>query len=271
MEGLKIAYVEKNSGVANTFFFIHGNSCSSAMWRKQFDSELLNNYRLIAIDLPGHGHSGFSNDPLVDYSPTGTSKILSQAIKKLAETNLYVLIGFSYGSNLAAEMLQHDLKPNGIILLGSCVLGENFGLEKIFIQYDTPSIYLYNEPDELVVSGFLHKNINLTHEEDIRNLISDYLSVSPDFKPALFKTAAEGKISDEIFALNESNIPACVIFGKDDKLVNIDYLDSLPFPVWKNNIFKFPGAGHWVNIDNPEVFNKIISEYAEEVFTPGHV
>ena len=100
------------------------------------------------------------------------------------------------------------------------------------------------------------------------NSIEDYLIVSAEFKPALFKTAAEGKISDEIKVLKGSNIPACVIFGQEDQLINVDYLDDIPFPLWQNSIYKIPGAGHWVNMDKPETVNQLVFKYASESFKP---
>lgn len=268
--GMELAYLEKSPNAKKTIFFIHGNSGSSRMWRKQFDSELLGNYRLIAIDLPGHGKSAFSNDPENDYSPIGTSKILAEAIKELAAGNHYTLVGFSYGSNLVAEMLKSDVNPSGIIFSGSCVLGENCGMEKVFVQNNVPSIFSYNESDNTIVTNFLHDSIHSANTEDIRNSIEDYLSVSADFKPALFQTAAGGKISDEILTLQKQNIPVCLIFGQEDKLVNIGYLDSMPFQLWRNQIYKLPGSGHWANIDQSEMFDQLISDYIDEMFTTSH-
>src|SRR5215203_771890 len=109
VDGLHIYYVEKNKEGKATIFFIHGNSGSSRMWHKQVESELFQQYRLIAIDLPGHGKSSASNDPEKDYSPIGTASILFQAIKKLADNNPYILVGFSYGTNVVAEMLLYDV------------------------------------------------------------------------------------------------------------------------------------------------------------------
>ena len=49
----KIAYLDtKGSGFP--IILVHGNSCSSAVFRKQIDT-LKDKYRLIAVDLPGHG------------------------------------------------------------------------------------------------------------------------------------------------------------------------------------------------------------------------
>lgn len=51
-KGIRIAYLEKNPEAKNTIFFIHGNSLSANYWTKQFQSELLVSYRLVAFDLP---------------------------------------------------------------------------------------------------------------------------------------------------------------------------------------------------------------------------
>jgi pimeloyl-ACP methyl ester carboxylesterase len=270
IEGFRLSYLEKKVDSKKIIFFIHGNSGSSNMWKKQFDSVLFKNYNLIAIDLPGHGNSFSSDNPLDDYSPIGTANILSEAIKNIAGNNPYLLVGFSYGSNLCVEILQSDLHPNGIILVGCTVMGENYGIEKIFTQLSTPSILFYNETDEKIIGSYFQEYIPLGNEEDIKNSIDNYLRVTPEFKPALFKTAAEGKVSDEIKKLQTLNLPACVIFGEKDKLVNIDYLDKLPFPLWRNKIFKLQNAGHWVNIDQPDMFNQIVSEYINEMFIAGH-
>jgi pimeloyl-ACP methyl ester carboxylesterase len=270
INGIELSYLEKNENSNEIVFFIHGNSCSSRMWQKQFESELLLKYRLIAIDLPGHGLSSTSKNPFEDYSPIGTAKILSKAIREISHGNPSLLVGFSYGSNLTAEVTKFDLNPVGIVLLGSCVLGEGYGLDKIFVQNNTPSIFLYNEANESIVSDFLNKAISHGNEEDIRNSIEDYLIVSTDFKPALFKTVAEGKISDEIKILQQLNISVCVIFGMEDNLININYLDDTPFPIWRNTIYKFSGAGHWVNIENADKFNQILSEYLTDMFTVNH-
>jgi len=268
---LRIAYIENNPGASKTIFFIHGNSCSSRMWRKQIQCELFNSYRLIAFDLPGHGKSFVSENPFDDYSPIGTAKILSSAINLLAGTNPYIVVGFSYGTNLVAEMLAHQLKPAGIILVSSCVIGKNHGLDKIFIPKEPRSIFFYNETDKKVVYESMSASLTSVNKNDIQNLVEDYLIVCPNFKSALFKSVADGKISDEILLLQSLTTQIPLIFGKDDDLVNIHYLDDNPFNLWRDQVYKLPGASHWVNIDMPEIFNQIVAEYAQQVFIQDHV
>jgi len=89
--------------------------------------------------------------------------------------------------------------------------------------------------------------------------------VSPDFKPALFKSVVEGKISDEIAALQKLNIPVLTIFGAEDSVVNINYLDEFPFPIWREHIYKLSRAGHFIYIDRSEEFTRLLSEYIKAI------
>ena len=120
---VSLAYLEKNPQFEKTVYFIHGNSGSCRTWRKQFCYEFFNSYRLIAFDLPAHGQSSASDNPTHDYSPITTGQIIATAIKNLANDNSYALVGFSYGTNVIAEALNHNLKPAGIVLNASCVIG----------------------------------------------------------------------------------------------------------------------------------------------------
>jgi pimeloyl-ACP methyl ester carboxylesterase len=262
---MKIAYVERNPDSANTIFFIHGNSGSSKMWQKQFDTDKLSNYRLIAIDLPGHGQSSRSISPFEDYSPIRTARYLSEAIRNLARGKPFILAGFSYGTNMVAEMLEFEIMPRGIVLIGSCVVGKDHGLDKVFKKNDLPSIFFYNETNKELVKNSIANSLSEPAERDVEVLTEDYLKVSPDFKPALFKAAGEGKISDEISALQKLNMPVFTIFGAEDGVVNIDYLDDFPFSVWRNHIYKLSRAGHYTNIDRPEECNQLLSEYIREI------
>jgi hypothetical protein len=62
---------------------IHGNSSCRGVFRHQLDSSLAENYRLIALDLPGHGESSDAVNPTKTYTLPG----LADAVIELIETN----------------------------------------------------------------------------------------------------------------------------------------------------------------------------------------
>jgi pimeloyl-ACP methyl ester carboxylesterase len=48
---------------------IHGNSSSSRVFSRQLDGPLGRRFRLVAVDLPGHGESDNAKDPSADSLP----------------------------------------------------------------------------------------------------------------------------------------------------------------------------------------------------------
>ena len=76
--GIDLAYYITHPKKENTIFFIHGNSSSSNNWRKQVESNLLADYRLITIDLPNHGNSSAINET-GDFSLQGIATIIAAA------------------------------------------------------------------------------------------------------------------------------------------------------------------------------------------------
>jgi surfactin synthase thioesterase subunit len=191
VNGLRLSYLEKNSTAAKTIFFLHGNSGSSATWKKQINDPLFSEYRRVAIDLPGHGDSLKSDHPEEDYSPIGTAKILAETISLLSNNTPYLLIGISYGTNLIAEVINFNLNPAGIVLMGLCCLGENFGMDKVFKQMDAPNIFSYNEMDRKTVEHFIASFVEVN--EDEKSLVDDYFKTDEQFKPELMKAAANNR------------------------------------------------------------------------------
>ncbi|HYM94701.1 MAG TPA: alpha/beta hydrolase [Chitinophagaceae bacterium] len=265
---IQLAYLEKNTQSDKTVFFIHGNSGSSRTWRKQFSSELFNDYRLIAFDLPGCGQSVIENNSAWDYSPIATGRIIAEAVKKLSGDNSYCLIGFSYGSNIVAEALNYKLIPKGISLLASCVIGDDIGLDKIFVPGD--NIFFHDEAKEQEVSDFFSNSLISAGEDDTRINTEDFFLAKPPFRSALIQSVMNGKVSNEIALIKEQKMPVQVLFGSEDKLLQINYLDRTPFKIWNEKVYKLSETGHYVQSDQPEPCNRLLAEYLKETFNKTH-
>jgi pimeloyl-ACP methyl ester carboxylesterase len=270
VQGIKLAYLEKNPHEKKCIFFIHGNSGSSLTWSKQLESPLFSDFRIIAFDLPAHGSSESSPNPDIDYSPIILGKIMAQAVKSLAGDQSYILAGFSFGTNVIGEMLSYDLKPAGIILVSSCVISSVTDLQKVFLPNPNAGNFFIDSfsregLDKLALDCFFLQN-NMESEK----FKYDFENTTAPFRSILMKKAGEGAVSDEIEFLRKTGLPILTIFGNEDKIVNINYLDAIPFTTWQNTIYKLPEAGHFVHIDQSELLNQLIFDYAIEMVTIGH-
>lgn len=265
VNGLRIAYCIHSPEQEYTIFFIHGNSSSAKAWRKQVTSPLLADYRLITIDLPSHGNS----DELpvdADFSLPAIAKIAGAAINQLISNKPFILCGSSLGTNIVVEMLSAEISPNGIILAGPCIVGEGFGLDKMILPtVDVTPVFAENVPINFVnkYAGETSASIDI---HDRIFFLEDYNAVKGLFRSSLYNTIAAGNYNDEIVLLQKNNCPVCLVFGREEKVVNTNYLDGASINLWNKTIYKIPGASHLVQIDQADGFNSILHEFANDIF-----
>ncbi len=97
-ENVSIAYLDEGKGDV-TLLFVHGSFINKAYWAAQI-AYFKEQYRVIAVDLPGHGHSG-SNRTTWNIREYG--KDICFLINELKLKNV-VLIGHSMGGDVILEV-----------------------------------------------------------------------------------------------------------------------------------------------------------------------
>lgn len=73
IENQKIAVFNTVNPIFPDIVFVHGNSLSAFTYQSQFDSQLVDQYHLVAFDLPGHGLSEPAKNPGTMYSSSKQS------------------------------------------------------------------------------------------------------------------------------------------------------------------------------------------------------
>src|SRR6185369_7066104 len=112
-------------------FFVHGNSQSLDSWNEMMkNSSLSDKYKLIAIDLPGHGDSLRSKDPANDYSLKGMASHLQTFIAARSNEE-YIIVANSLGANLVGEIATELKNCKGIMITGSSAIGKGLGVPDI--------------------------------------------------------------------------------------------------------------------------------------------
>jgi len=264
-EGITLSYLDNNKIDTPAIIFMHGNSQSTSAWLPQLEDELLNQYRLLAFDMPSHGFSGISINPYEDYTLSGLGKIMAAAIKQL-QIDQYLLGGLSLGTNIVIEMLPY-LTPKGIFLVSSSILGLECPLEKIMLNTIDAGC-LFSDTND--VDGFKNLLMNVfahSHSNKIADLfLQDYQNVKPPFRSLLLKSVVEGTYTDGIEAIKKIGLPLFVAFGKNESIVDPFYLHNISFNKWRNEVFVIPDANHFLNIDQPAVFNLLLFEYATDIY-----
>ena len=196
-------------------------------------SDLFKQYRLVTIDLPSHGKS--DEIPAdADFSLPAMAGIVAAAVKQLINDQPFIICGISLGTTIVAEMLMYNLTPGGLLLAGPCIAGEGFELDKMMLpSADVSAVFADNVPSETVnkYAGETSLSFNV---DDRQLFLEDYNAVKGLFRTSLYATIAAVNYNDQIDIIKKSNCPVCIVFGKDEKVVNTDYLNNAALNTWNN-------------------------------------
>ena len=106
------------SGSGPAIVFLHGNSCSSRAFQRQLESELAHHFRLIAIDMPGHGDSPAATRPESTYTLPGYAAAVVAAVDAL-DAHSAIFVGWSLGGHMLLEASDRLLQATGFVLMGA--------------------------------------------------------------------------------------------------------------------------------------------------------
>lgn len=265
LEGITISYVQKNLSAKKIIFFFHGNCNSADLWANQFSSTSLENYRLIAFDLPAHGKSGFPQD-ITQCNLLWFAEILSKCVVEISDGEPYILCGLSLGGNVIAEMLATNINPSALIFIGSNFVGE--GITPIdIISDDLVSSVLYTNTAPLEdIQLYLQRASIASSQINQDLLLKDYLQVDSRFRDAFSASVAKGDYSDEIDLIKNFKKPILLLFGAMDTISSIALIVRISRGAWNKTIYEIEDAGHLVVLDQPEKFNLLLNEFLKAVY-----
>jgi non-heme chloroperoxidase len=102
--GVQLHVVEAGNPDGRPILFIHGNSQCSLAWNRQMHSDLAGRYRLVAMDMRGHGLSAKPRDGYAD------SRLWADDVNEVIHTlklDHPVLCGWSYGPIWILDYVRH--------------------------------------------------------------------------------------------------------------------------------------------------------------------
>lgn len=102
--GLWLNVEETGNPTGKAIVFIHGFSHCRLCWRKQMESDLANDFRLVALDNRGHG---LSEKPKDAYADTRLWADDIHAVITFLKLDRPVLVGWSYGGEIICDYLRH--------------------------------------------------------------------------------------------------------------------------------------------------------------------
>jgi pimeloyl-ACP methyl ester carboxylesterase len=249
----------------NIIIFIHGNSQSLHTWDEVICQELLSNYTRIAVDLPGHGLSFRSTDPERDYTIAGFAAKLNDFLKAYAGKK-YILIGTSLGSSIISALTPFPASCRGMLLSAAMLSSKNITLSEMLQQNDSAASGFKAAMLDQEIDQFIDRLIYRAGPEVKQHYKDVFKQTDPAMRAYLGKSSGQPPAIDRIENLISAKIPVAVVYGRQEAIVQPDYLNNTALPKWKNKIFKINNAGHCIELDQPEALAGLIHEFAADCF-----
>ena len=253
-DGVEISYTVQGEGTP-ALVFVHGWSCDKTYWREQVP-EFSKNHKVVTVDYGGHGKSGLNRDNFTIES---------------------------FGDDVAAVV--NDLKLEKVILIGHSMGG------LVIIDAATK---LPGKVEALVGIDTYEQLVDTTFTRELMEQLTapfyaDFASSAKAFVKTMFPAGADSTLVETI-ASDMSSAPQEVAMQAFTSMFEYGStkvegnLKALQLPIYAVSTDLWPtdvegnrkyansfdvkimkGYGHFLMMENPEMFNRLLGETVDEI------
>jgi pimeloyl-ACP methyl ester carboxylesterase len=264
LDNSRIHYVNYGKG-DEALVLIHGWSQNIDGWRDNA-AEFASRYRVIAIDLPGHGKSDkprFTNDRVPKGQPSPpfvySMDLFARAIEAVmrdAKVKRAVLVGHSMGTPVARQFYRKfPEKTLAIVIVDGSLrpFGNKALLDQMIVGFRGPN---YRDAVTQMMTAISGPNLSTEVKERIN-------TSSNNTPQHVLLSAFEGVADQSIWGEDKINVPVLAIMAKSAFLPpNVEesfraIAPSMDFQMWD-------GVGHFIMMEKPKEFNAAVLQWLEK-------
>jgi non-heme chloroperoxidase len=263
--GLKLHLVEAGNERGPPIVFIHGFSQCSLCWARQLNSELADRFRLIAMDLRGHGLSDKPRDMYAD------SRLWADDVRAVIQSlglDKPILCGWSYGPLVILDYLRHygEDEIRGLNFVGGVTrLGGDEALSVLTSEFLNliPGFFSSDAEDSVrSLEGLLRLCfVGELSIDDWYRMLGSNVAVPPHVRKSLFSRAFD---NDDL--LPKLRKPVLITHGSADAVVKPAVVEQQMARIRTARV-RMMAAGHACFWDDAATYNNALREFAESLPT----
>lgn len=261
--GIPIAVGEWGQPSGPAILFIHGYCQSHLTWLHQLEGPLAGGFRLVAMDLRGHGSSG-APAALADFADGKQWAGDVDAVIRELRLDRPVLVGWSYGGFLLADFVRHFGQERvaglhfvaALPRMGDREAGALIG----------PALHELGRP---LVSEDLRERIEATRSfvhrlsrkplpsEELERAVAYNMVVAPDVRRAVLARRIQ---NDDIFSA--LRVPTLVSHGRADETVLFAAGEYIAAIAPGARLSAYDDVGHVPFLEERDRFDRELAEFA---------
>ncbi len=241
VEGRKVHYSSFGKG-PKTLVLVHGWTCDETFWSSNVPG-LSRRYRVLTVDLPGHGQSDLAPEYSMDAFADAVSAVMTDAKVKRA-----TLVGHSMGGPvLLAFARRHREQVTGLVVVdaafsdsGSAARAQARGRSFLGPEAMTAR-------EAIVRRMFSQATLPATREHILRVMLAVPEEVADG--------AIQGMRDTEFWRYDRIDLPFLEIAAGSSAYIKLPALRSR-FP--RAQMRRIRGTGHFLMMEKPQLFNQIL-------------
>jgi pimeloyl-ACP methyl ester carboxylesterase len=248
IQGTPIHYEAVGEG--KPIVFVHGACENAQFWNHQ--RSLADRFRLIFLDLPGHGRS--KTLPTGEVTVHGYAQLVSEFIASVCKDKA-VLVGHSMGGAITlVNAIEHKDKLKGAVLVAT---GAKLGV--------LPSIRegLRTRFDETVKSVLAPRQFASTTNLEIIRFVTNEMMRCKGLVASSDYEACNG--FDVRQKLATISIPILIMVGEEDKMTPVPWSVYMKENIPKSQIVVLKESSHLPMLERPNDFNRHLSEFVDSL------
>lgn len=263
LRAMRIA-VAQSAGTGLPIVLLHGSGSSKAVFVNQLSGPLAEAYRVVAIDLPGHGASDDSRDPEADYTVTGLADLVADVSETLG-LGPALVVGWSAGGHVAFEMMHRQ--PHlvaGVVVTGAPPLSRNplALLRGFHTRWD---MLLAGKPNFSTHDA--ERFARLCFGPDLEDYhLAAIVRADGRMRSHFGASLLRGDGADQRHIVETSPIPLALVNGEHEPMVRLSYLDAIDYAnLWEGRPHVIAGAAHAPFLTHPNAYNALLHRFAAEI------
>ena len=240
----KVRYYDIGKHNKKAIVFIHGWTCNADFWKDSFNA--FPGYRVIAVDLPGHGQS---DKPHADYTMEYFARSI-EAVMKAAKVKQAVLVGHSMGTPVIRQF--YRIFPGetlGLVVVDGAL--KPYGTKAEVEKYFLPLFEHYDKQSQIFVDGLLGPT-----RGDLKPWIREQMLATPDYVAI---SAMKGMLDDAIWTDDQIKVPVLAVMA--DKPWAADTGEAYKKIAPDLEFIQWSGVSHFLMMERPKEFNAAISSF----------
>lgn len=268
VEGIRIRYWDEGEGPV--VLLIHGFNASCDYWQWNF-ADLAAHFRVLALDLPGHG---LSEKKIPDYSALYAAHFLNSFLTALGVSRAYI-VGESLGGALAMALaVYHPERVAKLVLSNSAGLGGEISLGfrllgipglrtllAIFLTAPNRRVIKFVQRSatyqkQVITDEWVNQVCALARQPGLRQTVLGLARFGLDWRGQ--RRAAWEPVFKR---LGEISAPTLILWGAQDTLIPVTHAYTAQRCIAGAKLRIFEECGHMTHMEVPQEFNRVVLDF----------